>query len=126
MHELACVAYADPRRLFGPDGRGKRLEEVDEARAAALARVEIDEEGRIVGFRFWDKVAALGMAMRHPGLFEKDNRQAGQSCSLQVVLVGGKGETEPVTVGSGSTYPAPRASGMPRSTDCECSPPKQT
>lgn len=96
LQELACIAYSDPRRLFGPDGRMKRLKELDAETAAALAHVDLDEDGRIISFRFLDKVAALGMAMKHLGLFERDNRQAGQSYALQVVLVGSKDDREPI------------------------------
>lgn len=88
LRELACVAYADPRRLFGQDGRGKRLDELDRDTAAALAQVDLDDDGRIIGFRFCDKNAALGMAMKHHGLFERDNSQRGANLALQVVLVG--------------------------------------
>lgn len=87
LEELASVTYANPRRLFGPDNRGKRLEELDKATAAALAHVELDAAGRITSFRFWDKNAALEKAMKHLGLYERDNAQRGESLSVTVKLL---------------------------------------
>jgi hypothetical protein len=36
----------------------------------------------------WDKYAALEKAMKHLGLYNRDNRQQSENLSLQVVLVG--------------------------------------
>jgi hypothetical protein len=48
---------------------------------------------RLVGYtkkiRFWDKTAAISMAMRQFGQFEKDNRQQRQpNVNLQINIVG--------------------------------------
>ena len=50
--------------------------------AAALASVEVDElreEGAVVGvtqkIKFWDKNSAIEKAMKHLGMFERDNAQ---------------------------------------------------
>jgi hypothetical protein len=57
--------------------------------------VEIDEctvDGAVVGrttkIKLRDKNRALEMAMRHLGLYERDNKQRSENLSLQVVLVG--------------------------------------
>jgi len=38
--------------------------------------------------KFWDKNRALEMAMKHLGLYNRDNTQRSENLSLQVVLVG--------------------------------------
>lgn len=52
-----------------------------------LAKLAYDESGEVAHS---DKLRALDMAMKHQGLFEKDNAQRGESLSLQVSLVGKK------------------------------------
>jgi phage terminase small subunit len=74
------------------------VHELDDETAAAIASVEVREEfegqgeGRkLVGYtkkiRFWDKPAAINMAMKHLGLFERDNSQRRENLAIQVVLV---------------------------------------
>ena len=43
--------------------------------------------GRVTKVRFRDKNAALNMALKHLGLFDKDNAQRGANLSFTVVLV---------------------------------------
>lgn len=103
LQEVARVAYFDPRTLFRPDGSLKAPDEWDDDTAAAVAQLEVEEhfdssegEGKqpkVYGFstkklKIWDKNAALEKAMRHLGLYEKDNRQRGADLALQVVLMG--------------------------------------
>ena len=64
---------------------------------AAIASIEIDErtvDGVVIGhttkIKLWDKNRALEMAMKHLGLYERDNAQRSESLALQVVLVGTK------------------------------------
>ena len=52
-----------------------------EVAAAAYATVSDD-------FRWPDKLRAIELAMRHLGLFERDNQQRGANLALQIVLVG--------------------------------------
>jgi phage terminase small subunit len=88
LREIARVAYADPRRLFRADGTLVPIVELDEDAAAMIAAVEVDEVGRVTRLRLWDKNAALEKAMRHLGLYERDNTQRSENLSLQVLLVG--------------------------------------
>ena len=67
--------------------------------AAAISSVEVREEfegqgesRKLVGYtkkiKFWDKTAAINMAMRHLGQFERDNSQRMPNLAIQVNLVG--------------------------------------
>ena len=82
LQEIARLAYSDPRRLFGPDGRLKAIHELDDDAAATIASIEADEinaDGAVIGvtrkIKVWDKNSALDKAMKHLGLYEKDNAQ---------------------------------------------------
>jgi len=104
LRQLACVLRSDARRLFRPDGSLIPVHELDDETAAAIASVEVREEfegqgeGRkLVGYtrkvKFWDKNAAIDKAMKHLGLFEKDNAQQRENLTLIVNLVDGKPAT---------------------------------
>jgi phage terminase small subunit len=97
--ETARVAYSDPRRFFRADGSIKPMSEWTEDMAAVVASIEAEEvktttEGESVvtiqvkKIKFWDKNAALDKAMRHLGLFKKDDRQLSQNLAIQINLVG--------------------------------------
>jgi|ThiBiot_300_biof_2_1041535.scaffolds.fasta_scaffold01989_2 hypothetical protein len=86
LREVARVAYADPRRLFDADGKPIPLHELPEEVAATIASYEVWPNGR-VKVKFWSKVEALDRAMRHAGLYERDNKQLQPNLSLQVILV---------------------------------------
>lgn len=99
LQEVARVAYQDARRFYDEHGNLKAIRDLDDDTAACLAGVEVTEEfdgagsdRKSVGYtkklKFWDKNAALEKAMRHLGLYEKDNRQRGADLALQVVLMG--------------------------------------
>jgi phage terminase small subunit len=81
LQELARVAFFDPRRLLNADGSPKPINELDDDTAAVLAGMDISEEyegsgeGRkFIGYtkkvKVSDKVAALGLAMRHLGMLK--------------------------------------------------------
>jgi hypothetical protein len=50
--------------------------------------------------KFWNKVDAIDKAMRHLGLFGKDNRQLAQNLAIQVNLVEAprKAQAAPISV----------------------------
>lgn len=82
LREVARLAYFDPRKLYTPEGQLKKIHELDDDTAAAIASVEVDEigiEGTVVGYtkkiKHWDKNAALEKAMKHLGQYEADNEQ---------------------------------------------------
>lgn len=86
LQEVARLAYFDSRRLYREDGEMKRPDEWDDDTAAAVAAIEVLEEfegrgekrkpiGLTKKVKLWDKNSALEKAMKHLGLFEKDNAQ---------------------------------------------------
>lgn len=88
--ELARLCYSDMRRLYNEDGTQKLPHELDDDAAAAVASFESEElfEGsgkarRLIGYtrkvKFFDKNSALEKAMKHKGLFERDNEQVGNA-----------------------------------------------
>jgi phage terminase small subunit len=87
LRQLACVLRSDARRLFRPDGSLIPVHELDDATAAAISSIELDDQGRLKKIRLWSKTDAIDKAMRHLGLFEKNNRQQGQNLAIQVNLV---------------------------------------
>lgn len=86
LRELARLVFFDPRRLLNTDGSPKPLHELDDDTAACLAGLEVlesyegsGEDRKFVGivkkYKIADKNSALEKAMKHLGLFEKNNRQ---------------------------------------------------
>jgi hypothetical protein len=64
------------------------ITELDDDTAATMPTIEVDADGRLTRIRLWDKNAALEKAMKHLGLYNRDNTQRSENLSLQVVLVG--------------------------------------
>ena len=82
LQELGRLALGDVRQLYHPDGTMKKIYELDANAAAMIAgfeESETDTDGEVTGrtkkVRLWDKNTALTNAMKHLGLFEKDNGQ---------------------------------------------------
>jgi len=88
LREVARILYADPARVLDADGKMLPLDLIDDATRAAIASFELDAEGRPVKIKFWSKVDAMDKAMKHLGLFERDNRQRTESLAIQINLVG--------------------------------------
>ena len=87
LKSLAQAVHFDPRRLYNADGSLKPIHELDEDTAMALSGFEVLEEfagrgdqreaiGVTKKVKWLDKNAARDQAMKHLGLFEKDNSQA--------------------------------------------------
>lgn len=74
MLEVKRLALSDIAGVMHEDGRVKLPNELDPATRAAISSFKIDEYGRIE-YKFWDKNSALDKAMKHLGLFERDNGQ---------------------------------------------------
>jgi phage terminase small subunit len=99
LEEVRRLSLADTRRLYREDGTLKRPDEWDDETAAAVAGLEVIEEfsgagearelsGHTKKIKLWDKNAALEKAMKHLGLYERDNAQRGESLAIQINLVG--------------------------------------
>lgn len=87
LREIARVAYFDPRRLFGTDGRPLEITDLDDDTAAVVAGLDVLEEWagtgddrRLVGlvkkWKLADKLGALEKLMKHLGGYQADNEQA--------------------------------------------------
>lgn len=88
LQEVARLAYFDPRKLFDETGRPKPLHELDDDTAAAIAGLEVVDKyekpvagaqggnvATVLKYKLANKAGALEIAMRHLGLYEKDNKQ---------------------------------------------------
>lgn len=89
LKELGRIAFLDPRGFFNEKGALKQPHELTEEQAAALASIETAEvfDGRgservLVGYarklKFWDKIGALELAMRHLGLLKERVEHSGE------------------------------------------------
>lgn len=87
LREVARVAYGDIGRLFDAEGKLIPLADLDEDVRAFIASIELWPDGTPKKIKLWSKIEALEMAMRHAGLFERDNRQSQQNMILQVNFV---------------------------------------
>lgn len=65
LRETLAIATLDPRKLIGADGKPLKLQDLDDATAAAIAGLELEdisingETGTRYKFKFWDKNKAL-------------------------------------------------------------------
>jgi phage terminase small subunit len=84
--ETAKIAFFDPRKMFGPDGKPLQITELDDDTAGAIAGLEVleeheghGEERRLVGhvkkYKIADKNVALERAAKLLALFKDDNAQ---------------------------------------------------
>jgi phage terminase small subunit len=88
LEEVRRLSFSDPRKLFRKDGTPVPITELDDDAAAMISAIEVDADGRLTRIRLWDKNAALEKAMKHLGLYNRDNSQRSENLSLQVLLVG--------------------------------------
>jgi len=82
LREVARIAYCDPIRMFNDDGSLKGIHEMDPDMRAAIASIEVEQfkikTGRqttVSKIKLHNKNDALEKAMRHQGLYGKDNEQ---------------------------------------------------
>lgn len=95
LREIRKLAHSDIGSVMHADGRVKLPHELDPATRAAVKGFKIDDLGRIE-YQFWDKNAALEKAMKHLGLYEKDNKQQGGGLqALRDLLLGNVVKPEP-------------------------------
>lgn len=88
--EVAALAFFRPGDLYDEDGNLIPVHKLPSNIQAAIAAVD-PLGGSILGgkaTKIWDKTAALGLAARHLGLFEKDNAQRAENVRVLVQLVG--------------------------------------
>lgn len=82
IREVAALAFSDVRKFFKSDGSLIPIHELDDATAAAIASIEIDEikvgcavVGQTKKIKVWDKNSAQERLCKHLGLFREDNSQ---------------------------------------------------
>lgn len=86
--EVARLAFFDPRKMFGADGRPLNVTELDSDTAACIVGIDVLEEyagsgedrvliGHVKKYKIADKNAALDKAAKILGMFKKDNEQPG-------------------------------------------------
>ena len=85
IKELACIALSDVRKLFDAQGRLVAPHKLDDATAAAVASVELTDDGFKI--KLWDKNSAADKLMKHLGAYEKDNKQGGSGFAEAVQLI---------------------------------------
>jgi phage terminase small subunit len=96
LRELHAMAHTDPRAVFDsatgallaphlwPDEVARSISSVKVVEiAGGLGAEHIPAFVKEV--KFWDKNSAIEKAMRHLGLFEKDNRQVGEGFAERLV-----------------------------------------
>lgn len=98
MHSLSCDLNFDPAKLFDVKGRPLEPHEMDEDTRKALRghEVEIVETGEgkrkkrtvRIKVKYPEKTAAREQAMKHFGLYERDNKQKPFYTPPQLVVVG--------------------------------------
>jgi phage terminase small subunit len=94
LDEVRRLSFSDPRKLFRKDGTPIPISELDDDTAAMISAIEVDADGRLTRIRLWDKNAALEKAMKHLGLYNRDNIRRSENLSLQVLLVAPTNERE--------------------------------
>jgi phage terminase small subunit len=83
VQEVARICYFDPLGLLDPDGKFLPLAKMAPEVRACISSMDFDKNtGRVTHVRFYDKNAALEKAMKHHGLYDKDNGQKGENIKI--------------------------------------------
>lgn len=92
LREVARIAYFDPAKMYDGNNALKKMVDIDVDTRGAMAGIEstpILQGGKVVGVKkkpiIFDKNAALDKAMRHLGLYERDNKQLGDGFAERLV-----------------------------------------
>jgi phage terminase small subunit len=90
LSEIAAIVHFDVRKLFDADGSLKRARDLDDNTARAISSIKVRQNERgetITEIKAADKNTAIGNAMRHLGLFERDHEQAADAASALIAHV---------------------------------------
>lgn len=96
LKEVARIAFFDIRRIFNEDGTLKKVWELDDDTAAAIAGIEaidIGGDGQLMiskKFKVADKNVALEKLVKHLGLYELDNKQKTDPVAELLQQLGGR------------------------------------
>ena len=92
---MAWIAHGDPGEIYDENNQLLPIKQMPLHVRATIAGIDHDKDtGRVVRIRFWDKNAALEKAMRHHGLYDRDNQQRRENLAIQVNLVGPPAQDE--------------------------------
>lgn len=94
--EIARLAFFDPRKMFGEDGRPLAVTELDDDTAAAVVGLDVLEEwagsgedrvlvGHVKKYKIADKGGALALAARHLGML-KDKVEHSGGLTLEALV----------------------------------------
>lgn len=70
LQELARIAFADLRDLYGPNGCLLSPTVLSAKVAATIASIEIDKRSGNMKYKYHDKIAALALLAKHVGLLK--------------------------------------------------------
>ena len=98
LRELENIVHFDPRKIYDAKGKLIPIHQLPEDVAKGLASFDQDEivvgkgpAARVIGHttkvRQWDKLVAIDKAMKHLGMFERDNRQRERNLTIQIGVV---------------------------------------
>ncbi len=73
--EFAKIAFHDVAGIYNDDGSLKTIKELDSNTRASITKLKVNNKGRIISVKTYDKTKALESLAKHLGLFEKDNEQ---------------------------------------------------
>ena len=99
LEQLSRMVFADPREYVDAEGKQVSLHLLSDAAASALQSFETNTVGgRITRtkYKLVDKAAAIDKAMRHLGLFERDNGQAVSAIGNLMAEIHGTGSRLPM------------------------------
>jgi phage terminase small subunit len=100
LQEVAWIAHGDPGEIYDENNQLLPIKQMPLYVRATIAGIDHDKDtGRVIRIRFWDKNAALEKAMKHHGLYDRDNRQKSENLMIQVNLVGPPAEDGPRVIG---------------------------
>jgi phage terminase small subunit len=81
LRELSAIVHVDPRLIIDRDGSLLPIPSWPDSIAKAVSGIEVttkkrgEEHLEVLKVKFSDKNSAIEKAMRHLGLFERDNKQ---------------------------------------------------
>lgn len=88
LRQVQMLVTSDIVGICKEDGTVKLPHELDERTRAAVKSFKITKDG--IEYQFWDKNSALDKAMKHLGLFEKDNGQKTSPVAEVLKSLGGR------------------------------------
>jgi phage terminase small subunit len=106
LAQVAACVHSDIRRCFNADGTLKQIHELDDATAKAIASIKVETRMRgsgedrepvlVAEVKFWSKVEMVDKAMKHLGLFERDNKQKATAIEELMTYVAANGRQIPI------------------------------